>query len=172
VNVCGVEGADRGLAARQGAPLVAVEHVEFFGALLNDESKPRQIPGLSVLAVVRTRVRLAVEQPVTHVTHAAEIGLRLGDPQRERPQHRVRSVTGDARCKRPRLGRGLRIGTHREVQAMAQRIARRSGLAGRGARSLAGAAVAAARRGAPRAAQDDAPALAAGTVEAAGASIT
>jgi hypothetical protein len=41
---------------------------------------------------------------VARVPHAAEIDLRLGDPQRERPQHRVRAVTGDARRERARLG--------------------------------------------------------------------
>jgi hypothetical protein len=40
---------------------------------------------LSVLAVRRRRLWLAVEQPVANVPHAAKIELRLRDPQRERP---------------------------------------------------------------------------------------
>ena len=167
-----VEGADRGLAARQGAPLVTIERAELFAALPQDASEPLHIIGLSVLAVSHRRVWLAVEQPVADVPHAAEIDLRLGDPQRERQQRRVRAVAGDARGERARLGRGLGIGKDRNVQTVAQRVARRLGLAGRGARPLAGAAVPAAGRGAIRAAQDDAPALAAGAVVAAGASIT
>jgi hypothetical protein len=103
-NARGIEGADRGLAARPGAPLVAVEHAELFAALLKDESEPLQMLGRSVLAVSRTRVRLAVEQPVARVPHAAEIDLRLGDPQRERLQRRLCAVTGDARRERTRLG--------------------------------------------------------------------
>ena len=170
-NARGIEGADRGLAARQGAPLVAVEHAELLAASRKDESERQQMRRRSIVAVIRRRACLAVEQPVARVPHAAEIDLRLGDPQRERPQHRVRAVTGDARRKRPRLGGGLRIGKHRDGQAVAQRIARRPGLAGRGARPLTGAAVPAAGRGALCAAHATfAPA--AGAIEAAGASIT
>jgi hypothetical protein len=78
-NARGIEGADRGLAARKGAPLVAVEHAELFAALLKDESEPQQMRGPSILAVSRSRVGLAVEEPVARVPHAAEIDLRLGD---------------------------------------------------------------------------------------------
>jgi hypothetical protein len=161
-----VEGADRGLAARQGAPFVTVERAELLAAFRKDASEPRQIFGPPLVAIVRARGRVAVEQPVARVLHSAEIELRLGDPQRERLQHRIRAVTGDARRERPRLGRGLRISKDRDVQAVAQRIARRLGPACRGARPLAGAAVPAARRGLLFAAH------AAGAVEAAGASIT
>jgi len=73
-------------------------------ALRKDESEPQRMFGRSVLAVRRRRVCLAVEQPVARVPHAAEIDLRLGDPQRECLQRRVRSVTGDARRERPHLG--------------------------------------------------------------------
>ena len=69
-----------------------------------DATKPRQISSLSIIAIFGTPVRLAVEQPVAHLPDAAEIDLRLGDPQRERLLHRVRAVTGDARRERPRLG--------------------------------------------------------------------
>jgi hypothetical protein len=167
-----VEGADRGLAARQGASFVAVERPELFAAGLKDAREPRQISGRSAVAIIRGRGRFAVEQPVAPAPDAAEIDLRLGDPQRQRLQHRVRAVTGDARRECACLGSGLRIGKDRPVQAVAQRIARHLGLTGCGARSLAGAAVPAARHGALRAAQDAAPASAAGAVEAAGASIT
>jgi len=103
---------------------------------------------------------------VARVPHAAEIDLRFGNPQRERLQHRVRAVTGDAPRERPRVARGVRIGKDWDVQAVAQRVARRLGPAGSGARPPASAAVAAARCG---------PLLAAhaiGAVGAAGASIT
>src|SRR5207253_7052497 len=83
-NARGIEGADRGLAARPGAPLVAVERAEFLAALLKDANKPPQISSPSVVVVARSRVELAVEQPVARVPHAAEIELRLGDPERER----------------------------------------------------------------------------------------
>jgi hypothetical protein len=134
--------------------------------LRNGESVLQQMRGRSAVAARHRRVHVAVEQPAARVPHAAEIDLRFGDPQRERLQHRVRSVTGDARRERPRIGRGVRIGKDRNVQAVAQRVARRLGPAGRGARSLAGAAIPAARCG---------PLLAAhatGAVGAAGASIT
>jgi len=134
--------------------------------LRNGESELQQMRGRSDVAARHRRVHVAVEKPAARVPHAAEIDLRFGDPQRERLQHRVRSVTGDARRERPRVGRGVRIGKDRNVQAVAQRVARRLGPAGRGARSLAGAAIPAARCG---------PLLAAhatGAVGAAGASIT
>jgi len=129
-------------------------------------NKPRQISGLSIVAIFGTPVRLAVEQPVAHLPDAAKIDLRLGDPQRERLQRRLRAVTGDARRERADLRRCLRIGPDRQAQAVAQRVARRPGLAGRGARSLTGAAVPAAGRGAPLATH------ATGAIEAACASIT
>jgi len=103
-NARGIEGADRGPAARPGAPLVAVEHAELLAALRKDESEPQRMRRPLVLTVRRRRACLAVEQPVARVPHAAEIDLRRGDAQRQRPQHRVRAVTGDARRKGPRLG--------------------------------------------------------------------
>ena len=103
-NARGIEGADRGLAARQGAPLVAVEHAELSAALRKDESEPQRMLVRSVLAARRARVCLAVQQPVARVPHAAEIDLRLGDPQRERPLYRIRAVTGDARRERAYFG--------------------------------------------------------------------
>src|SRR4051812_28990647 len=91
-NARGIEGTDRGPAARPGAPLVTVERAEFFAPFRKDATKPRQIPGLSVVAIFGTPVCLAVEQPVARLPHPAKIDLRRGDPQRQRPQQRVRAV--------------------------------------------------------------------------------
>jgi hypothetical protein len=136
---------------------------------LNDESKPQVSDlriGLAIPAVRRGRVGLAVEQPVAGVPHAAEIELRLGYSQRERLQHRIGSVTGDAGRERTRLGCGLRISKDRDVQAVAQRVARRLGPACHRARPPAGPAVPAACRSLLFAAHET------GAIGAAGASIT
>ena len=110
----GIECLDGRLAPRQRAPLIAVEPHQ----ARRDVVRPEPL-GHDLQA---------------HAADAQHIHLRLGDAERGDGVRLACALAGDPPRQLGGVGRERRVGEHRHVQPVAQRIARHRGLAGAAAR--------------------------------------
>jgi hypothetical protein len=122
-----------GPAPRGGHGVQAVE-------CLDGRLAPRQGPALIAVEPHQSRRDIALAEAGGHdlqadAADAQHVHLRLGDAERGGAVRLARALPGDPPRQRGGLGRERRVGQHRHVQPMAQRIPCHHGLAGGGARA-------------------------------------